>query len=105
MLAGDHLYYRTTKGTEAAIPLSRLSNVLIADETYRKTPGWAVVLAVLLFPIGLLFLLSKNDVPQSRITVYVKGNPPTPITFWRPVPGGNAQAEWYPALAAIGGSR
>jgi hypothetical protein len=49
----------------------------------------------------LLFFLVKETVPASRITVYVKGNLATPITIWSPVAVGQAQAEWYPILAAI----
>ena len=82
-------------------PLTEIDNILITDESRRETPTWAVVLAVLLFPIGLLFLLSKKEIRQSRVTVYVKGNLGTPIRVWSPVPVGQAQAEWYPVLAAM----
>jgi hypothetical protein len=100
-MAGDRFCYRAANGSDPSIPLNMIDNILISDESYKKTPGWAVVLAVLLFPIGLLFLMSKDDVPRSRITIYVKGSP-TPLTMWLEVPVGQAQAEWYPLLRRIG---
>ena len=48
------------------IPLSEIDDILITDTSTRKTPTWAVVLAILLFPIGLLFLFAKKD--TSRIS-------------------------------------
>jgi hypothetical protein len=30
----------------------------------RHTPGWAIALGVILFPIGLLFLFAKADRPR-----------------------------------------
>jgi hypothetical protein len=97
-MAGDYLHILTAR---APIPLREIDNILISDESSSKTPGWAIALAVILFPIGLLFLLCKKEIRQSRITVYVKGNPATPITIWSPFPVGQAQAEWYPVVAAI----
>jgi hypothetical protein len=100
-MAGDHLHIPSAV---APIPLTEIDNILITDESRRATPTWAVVLGVLgilFFLLGLLFFLVKETVPQSRITVYVKGNPATPITIWRPIPVGQAQAEWYPVDAAI----
>ena len=91
-MAGGNLHI---KDVAAPIPLSAIQQILVVDESYKKTPGWAVVCAIFLFPIGLLFLLSKDEVPRSRIVIYVRGSS-TPITTVRSVPAGQAQVEWYP---------
>ena len=41
--------------------------------THQSTPGWAIVLAVLLFPIGLLFLLAKRTDVLTLIAVPIEG--------------------------------
>jgi hypothetical protein len=74
-MAGGNLHLHLHLHTAPVpIPLNEIENILFVDESDRKTPGWAIALAVVFFPIGLLFLLCKKENPQSRITIYVKGN-------------------------------
>lgn len=46
----------------------------ISDQTRttRKIPTWAIVLAIFLFPIGLLFLLAKKTVTTGWLEVSVQ---------------------------------
>ena len=61
-------------GGQYAIRFDEIRDVRITDIslTTSSRPWWTILLAVLLFPIGLLFLLIKDTrrVPQSTITVY-----------------------------------
>jgi hypothetical protein len=47
----------------------------VADQTRtaKKHPVWTIVLAVLLFPIGLLFLLITTDTVRGYVEVKVRG--------------------------------
>jgi len=100
-MAGDSLYVQNGP-TPPRIPLADIDNILVTDASTRKTPTWAIVLAVLLFPIGLLLLFVKETRTESRVTIYVRGSLGTPITVWSPYDDNRTQAEWYPVLAAIG---
>ena len=81
-----------------------IENILVVDASIRKTPTWAVVLAVLgifFFLLGLLFLLVKETVPRSRVTIYLKSNPGTPVSVWSLYAVDRTQTDWYPVFAAI----
>jgi hypothetical protein len=103
-MAGDSLYVLVGVGA-FWIPLADIDSILITDASYRRTPTWAVVLGILgifFFLLGLLFFLVKTPVPLTRITIYIKGNPPTPVVLMDSRNLGLVQTEWYPVLRQIG---
>lgn len=97
-MAGGSLYVRDHP-TPTRVPLDQVDAVLFVDATTRSTPWWAVVLAVVLFPIGLLFLLAKNTQPQTQVRIHARGCP-VPVTAWSPYDVDRTRAEWWPVLAA-----
>jgi hypothetical protein len=92
-------------GTQYAIPFAEIRDVRVDDTSYtvRRTPTWAVVLAIVLaflLLLGLFFLLVKEDRRMQRATVTVF----TATAAYPFVMHGRTTADayriWYPVLAA-----
>jgi hypothetical protein len=95
---------RLLVGRQYSIPFADIRDVRVDDTSYtvRRTPTWAVVLAIVLalfLLLGLLFLLVKEDRPVQRSTVTVF----TPTASYPFVMHGRTAADayriWYPLLA------
>ena len=95
---------RLLVGPLYSIPFADIRDVRVDDTSYtvRRTPTWAVVLAVVtafILLLGLLFLLVKEDqrVQRSTVTVF------TATTSYPFVMHGRTAADayriWYPLLA------
>jgi hypothetical protein len=96
---------RLLVGTHYSIPFAEIRDVRVDDTSYtvRRTPTWAIVLAVVLafiLLLGLLFLLVKEDRRMQRATVTVF----TATAVYPFVMHGRTTADayriWYPLLAA-----
>jgi hypothetical protein len=55
-----HIPNLTTSFASVGYQLATQSNELFTYQN-RHTPAWAIVLAIILFPIGLFFLFAKED--------------------------------------------
>ena len=87
----------TPRGTA---PL-RGSEWYIVNRTAYTTeiPVWAIVLAIVFFPIGLLFLLAKDQRVTGWIEVTVRS---APIAHVVSIPAGNVAASAvYPQVAYV----
>ena len=95
---------RLLLGALYSIPFADIRDVRVDDTSYivRRTPTWAVVLAVVtafILLLGLLFLLVKEDqrIQRSTVTVF------TATTSYPFVMHGRTAADayriWYPLLA------
>ena len=92
---------RVHVGSQYAIRFDEIRDVRITDTSVTSTsrPWWTILLAVLLFAIGLLFLLIKDTgrVSQSTITIYT-GTMAYPFVL---VARSTTEAynQWYPLMA------
>lgn len=104
-VSGHQLNLRENRqhGAVYAIALAGVVDIRVADESYdvRKIPAWAVALAVVFFPLGLLFLLVKqtNRVQRATVTLYTTSQA---YTFTLAGSPQQAHDRWYPLFAAAG---
>jgi hypothetical protein len=87
------------------------SHWTVADQTrsVKKHPVWTIVLAVLLFPIGLLFLLVTNESVLGYVEVTVSGaglayTARVPVQDPHGVQAIRHQVAWAESMAAALGS-
>jgi len=96
---------RLLVGRLYSIPFADIRDVRVDDTSYtvRRTPTWAIVLAVVtafILLLGLLFLLVKEDQRVQRATVTVFTTTAAYPFVMHGRTAADAHRIWYPLLAA-----
>ena len=94
-------------GRSGYVP-QQFGDMLLLTRTTEKTPWWAIVLAIVLFPIGLPFLLAKKKETNQITATFSRGTGGCGYSISPVMPGGELTAlvaGFPPAQPAIPASQ